>query len=373
MLDNSPKAAVVRNYLRNNYAYIGGKEAKYQTVYNSARDLLYYNRDKRDCILRKDSLRKQLAQAVDNYKERRLHYNMFEIETKRYSKKNSIVYASNEGLALLKLYSIFIVVDGTHNTNKARFILLNICIQDRNRKKRPVAYMLIQSQYSIVLAAGFTALSSQVDRTLGSWPLRYCIVDDSASKQNAFRLVFNLLVEVLLCQRHALQTIRRKYSKKRRYKDTQTVLLAAVSFAPDILQLQVYLDQALQSLLGGVNNLLYNYTVREWSIDFVPIQAICFRRDNLLKIGIRTTNYVEAYYSEYKHGNENLIKKWSISGTLSYSIDTDRKWHDRADDVADKQLQLPLFRNLGYERFYDLLYFMQVKLKDQYRKVEANN
>lgn len=128
MLDNSLKAAVVRNYLYNNYAYIGGREAKYQTVYNSARDSLYYNRDKRNCILRKDSLRKQLAQAVDNCKERRLYYNIFEIKTKRYSKKNSIVYASNEGLALLKLYSIFIAVDGIHNTNKARFILLNICV-----------------------------------------------------------------------------------------------------------------------------------------------------------------------------------------------------------------------------------------------------
>lgn len=53
---------------------------------------------------------------------------MFEIKTKRHSKKNSIVYASNEGLALLKLYSIFIAVDGIYNTNKARFILLNIYV-----------------------------------------------------------------------------------------------------------------------------------------------------------------------------------------------------------------------------------------------------
>lgn len=160
MLDNSPKAAVVRDHLRNNYAHIGGKEAKYQTAYNGARDSPYYNRDKRDCILGKDSLREQLAQAVDNCKERGLHYNVFEIETKRHGKKNGIVYASNEGLALLKLYGIFIAVDGTHDTNKARFTLLNICIQDRNGKKRPVAYMLIQSQHGVVLAAGFTALSS---------------------------------------------------------------------------------------------------------------------------------------------------------------------------------------------------------------------
>lgn len=61
MLDNSPKAVVVRNYLYNNYSYIGSREAKYQTAYNSTRDSLYYNRDKRDCILRKDSLRKQLV------------------------------------------------------------------------------------------------------------------------------------------------------------------------------------------------------------------------------------------------------------------------------------------------------------------------
>lgn len=54
-------------------------------------------------------------------------------------------------------------------------------------------------------------------------------------------------------------------------------------------------------------------------------------------------------------------------------MDTDRKWHNRANNTADEQLQLPLFRDLGYERFYDLLYFIQVKLKDQYRKAEAND
>lgn len=56
---------------------------------------------------------------------------MFKIETKRYSKKKSIVYASEEGLALLRTYSTFIVefvVDSIHDTNKVRFILLNICI-----------------------------------------------------------------------------------------------------------------------------------------------------------------------------------------------------------------------------------------------------
>lgn len=29
MLDNSPKLAVVYEFLRNNYSYIGGSEAKY--------------------------------------------------------------------------------------------------------------------------------------------------------------------------------------------------------------------------------------------------------------------------------------------------------------------------------------------------------
>lgn len=77
MLDNSPKASVVRNYLRNNYAYIGSKEAKYYTAYNGARDSLYYNRDKRDCILGKDSIDEQFAQAVVNCQERGLHYSMF--------------------------------------------------------------------------------------------------------------------------------------------------------------------------------------------------------------------------------------------------------------------------------------------------------
>lgn len=160
MLDNSPKPAIVREHLRNNYAHIGGREAKYQTAYNGARDSLHYYRDKRDCLPRKDSLHKQLAEAVMNCKERGLHYNVFEIKTRRHSKKRGVVYASDEGLALLRIYSSFIAVDSTHNTNKARFILLNICIQDRNSMKRPVAYMLIQSQYSVVLAAGFKALSS---------------------------------------------------------------------------------------------------------------------------------------------------------------------------------------------------------------------
>lgn len=85
---------------------------------------------------------------------------MFKVETKRYSKKKGIVYVSKEGLVLLRKYSIFIVVDGIYNTNKARFILLNIYIQDCNGKKRPIAYILIQSQYGIVLATGFKALSS---------------------------------------------------------------------------------------------------------------------------------------------------------------------------------------------------------------------
>lgn len=134
-------------------------------------------------------------------------------------------------------------------------------------------------------------------------------MDDSASEQNAFRLAFNPAVEILLYQRHALQTIRRKYSKKRRYQDTQSALLAALSLAPGIPELQVLLDQAIQSLLGGVADLLYNYIQREWSIDFAPMWATCFRRDNPLKIGIRTTNYVEAYHSEFKSGNENIIKK----------------------------------------------------------------
>lgn len=53
---------------------------------------------------------------------------MFEIETKRYSKKKGIVYASNEGLALLREYSIFIAVNRTYDTNKARFTLLNVYI-----------------------------------------------------------------------------------------------------------------------------------------------------------------------------------------------------------------------------------------------------
>lgn len=68
---------------------------------------------------------------------------MFEIKTKRHSKKSRIVYISNEGLVLLREYSIFIVVDRIYDTNKARFTLLNICIQDRNSKKRPVAYILL--------------------------------------------------------------------------------------------------------------------------------------------------------------------------------------------------------------------------------------
>lgn len=41
--------------------------------------------------------------------------------------------------------------------------------------------------------------------------------------------------------------------------------------------------------------------------------------------------------------------------------------------MADERLQLLLFRDLGYERLYDLLFFIQVKVKDQYRKVEAND
>lgn len=61
MLDNSPKASVVRNYLQNNYAYIGSKEAKYYTTYNGVQDSLYYNRDKRDCILGKDSIDEQFV------------------------------------------------------------------------------------------------------------------------------------------------------------------------------------------------------------------------------------------------------------------------------------------------------------------------
>lgn len=146
--------------------------------------------------------------------------------------------------------------------------------------------MLLQSQYSIVLATSFTALSSQVERKLGSQPLKYCIVNNSTSEQNAFRLVFNLVVEILLYQRHTLQTIRRKYSKKRGYKATQTTLLAALLLVLDKLQLQVYLDQAISSLLGRVNNPLYKYILREQSVDFAPIQATYFRRDNLLKIGI---------------------------------------------------------------------------------------
>lgn len=129
-------------------------------MYNGARDSLYYNRDKRDYILGKDLLYKQLALVVDNYRERRLYYNIFKVETKRYSKKKGIVYVSNKGLVLLRKYSIFIVVDGIYDTNKARFILLNIYIQDYNSKKRPIAYMLIQLQYGIVLATGFKALSS---------------------------------------------------------------------------------------------------------------------------------------------------------------------------------------------------------------------
>lgn len=233
--------------------------------------------------------------------------------------------------------------------------------------------MLIQLQYSIVLAASFKALSSQVEHILGSQQLKCYIVDNSTSKQNAFRLAFNLVVEILLYQRHTLQTIRRKYSKKRRYRDTQSVLLVALSLVSDVLEVQFYLDKALQSLLGSVNDLLYNYIVREQSIDFVPIQATCFRRDNLLKIGIRTTNYIEAYYSEFKSGNKTLIKKQSLLGTLSYSIDTDRKQYNRVDDVADERLQLLLFRDLGYKRLYDLLFFIQVKVKDQYRKAKAND
>lgn len=143
MLDNSPKLAIVREHLRNNYAYIGSREAKYQTAYNGVRDSLYYYRNKRDCLPRKDLLYKQLEQAISNCKERGLYYNVFEIKTKRHSKKKGIVYASEEGLALLRTYSTFIAVDSIYDTNKVRFILLNICIQDRNSIKRPVAYMLL--------------------------------------------------------------------------------------------------------------------------------------------------------------------------------------------------------------------------------------
>lgn len=143
MLDNSPRLAVVREFLKNNYSYIGSSEAKYQTVYNSVRDLPYYYCNKRDCIPRKESIEEQLGQAVKNCRERRLYYNVFEVQTKKYSKKRGIVYASNEGLALLRVYSRFIAVDRTHDTNKARFTLLNVYIQDRNSKKRPIAYMLL--------------------------------------------------------------------------------------------------------------------------------------------------------------------------------------------------------------------------------------
>lgn len=69
MLDNSPKPTVVYEHLRNNYSYIGGGEAKYQTAYNGARDSLYYYRNKRDCLPSKDLLYKQLEQAVSNCKE----------------------------------------------------------------------------------------------------------------------------------------------------------------------------------------------------------------------------------------------------------------------------------------------------------------
>lgn len=61
MLDNSPKLAIVREFLRNNYSYIGSSEAKYQTTYNSIRDSLYYYYDKRDCIPSKDSIDDQLT------------------------------------------------------------------------------------------------------------------------------------------------------------------------------------------------------------------------------------------------------------------------------------------------------------------------
>lgn len=61
MLDNSPKLAVIREFLRNNYSYIGSSEAKYQTAYNSVQDSLYYYRDKRDYIPSKDSVDDQLT------------------------------------------------------------------------------------------------------------------------------------------------------------------------------------------------------------------------------------------------------------------------------------------------------------------------
>lgn len=128
MLDNSPKLAIVREFLRNNYSYIGSSEAKYQTAYNSVRDSLYYYRNKRDYIPSKDSVDDQLIQAVDNCRERRVYYSVFDVYTKKHSKKKGIVYASNEGLGLLREYSGFIVVDGIHNTNKSRFTLLNVYI-----------------------------------------------------------------------------------------------------------------------------------------------------------------------------------------------------------------------------------------------------
>lgn len=79
MLDNSLRLAIVREFLKNNYSYIGSSEAKYQTAYNSIRDLPYYYRNKRDCIPRKESIEEQLGQAIKNYRERRLYYNVFEV------------------------------------------------------------------------------------------------------------------------------------------------------------------------------------------------------------------------------------------------------------------------------------------------------
>lgn len=56
MLDNSLRLAIVCEFLKTNYSYIGSSEAKYQTAYNSVRDLPYYYRNKRDCIPRKESI-----------------------------------------------------------------------------------------------------------------------------------------------------------------------------------------------------------------------------------------------------------------------------------------------------------------------------
>ena len=107
----------------------------------------------------------------------------------------------------MKNASKIVCLDSTHCTNKYKFKLITLMVQDEFGKGYPVAFLIASNEDEQSLYYFFEAIKSRCSK---DFKINALMTDDDKTGWAAFRKVFGEEVPHLLCKWHVVRTWRRR-------------------------------------------------------------------------------------------------------------------------------------------------------------------